>query len=72
MIRVATPGAQDSSAAGIALFRFREWSGFGHRATLTGGSQFAPVPAILFIFLVLGFIDINIDGPKVGKRPEAR
>lgn len=71
MQRVVLPGAQDSSAAGVSLVRFKQVSGFGHTWTLTGSSQLAPIPAFLAIFLALAFLDINLGGPRVGPRRES-
>lgn len=71
MTRVVLPGAQDSSAAALSLIRFSRVQGFGHHRTFEGASQFWPVPFLIGVWLFLGFLDINIGGPKVGKRKEA-
>lgn len=70
-VRVVLPGAQDSSAAGLSLITFKQISGFGRTYPLSGGAQLSPVPLFILGFLMLGFLDINLGGPKVGKRPEA-
>lgn len=71
MRRVTLGGAQDSSAAALALVRFKEVGAFGRRWPLEGGMQLVPVPGWLGVLLALLFVDVSVRGPRVIRHREA-